>query len=472
MGKDDKKKLRKRNRKKMDYKEKEETDEDEYDDDTEDEEYQEGDYVETIDFKDIIKDLIGEREGSSNLNSSDKIFLDTLPKKKKRKLIEMEKKLLEYNTSEIPLKYKILQSNLEDKIKIHILQKISFFEQLQSHSSEYQKMKKYIEALEKIPFCNYNEIEVNSRSKPEKIKNFINTLKENLRDCTYGQEETKNSIVEVVAKWITNPESSGNILGLCGPPGIGKTSLIKNGLSKALKIPFSFIGLGGATCSSFLQGHDYTYEGAKWGRIVEILIETNCMNPVIFFDELDKISETKSGEEIAGLLTHITDSSQNNSFSDKYFSGIDFDLSKCFFIFSFNDVTKINPILKDRIKIINLKGFNTEEKINIAKKFSICKICKNIGFNKENIIFPDDTLKSVIDNYCPEQGVRTFEKCLETIIMKINLYNITGDPNDLNKNKKLEIESPYVITPEISDFLLDKIFVKKNDFSYINTMYT
>ena len=103
-------------------------------------------------------------------------------------------------------------------------------------------------------------------------------MKEDLRECTYGQEETKNSIVEVVAKWITNPKTSGNILGLCGPPGVGKTSLIKDGLSKALKIPFSFVGLGGATCSAFLQGHDYTYEGAKWGRIVEILVESKCMN--------------------------------------------------------------------------------------------------------------------------------------------------------------------------------------------------
>ena len=182
--------------------------------------------------------------------------------------------------------------------------------------------------------------------------------------------------------------------------------------------------------------------------------------PVIFFDELDKISETKAGEEIAGVLTHLTDPSQNNCFSDKYFSGIDFDLSKCFIIFSFNDVTKINPILRDRLKIIYLKGFKTNDKINIGKKFSIKKICKNIGFDEKNISFPDETLKSIIDSYCPEQGVRTFEKCLETIIMKLNLYSITKDPKDLNKKGDLELNSPYIVTRKISEKLLDSVLPK------------
>ena len=464
---EDKKKLRKR--KKVNYKDKG----DFVDDDDEDEDYEEGDQIEIIDINDILKDLVG--DGSIHLrekeDTPENTYLGSLSRKKRKKLVEMEKKLLCYNSSDIPLKYKILDSDLEDKTKSEILQKITFFEQLQPFSSEYHKLKKYLEALERVPFCKYSNLEVNKHSNKEDIKNFIENLKENLRECTYGQEETKNSIVEVVAKWITNPKSSGNILGLCGPPGIGKTSLIKNGLSKALKMPFSFIGLGGATCSSFLHGHDYTYEGAKWGRIIEILIETKCMNPVIFFDELDKISETKTGEEIAGVLTHLTDPSQNNSFSDKYFSGIDFDLSKCFIIFSFNDINKINPILRDRLKVIHLKGFKTEDKINIAKKFSIEKICKNIGFDKNNITFPDETLKDIINYYCPEQGVRTFEKCLETILMKLNLYNITKDTKDLNKKEEIKLEFPYVISSQIADKLLDSIFQKTNDFTYTSMMY-
>lgn len=465
MAKDDKKK-KLRKRKKREYKE---------EDSTSDEDYvppeEVDDNVGEVDINDILRELLD--SGVISSETEEDIFLKKLNPRKRRKLLEMEKNLLNYNSSgATPLKYKIIESDLEDKVKSQILQKISFFEQLQPNNSEYHKLKKYIEALEKIPFSKYSELEVNSDSSPEKIKNFIEVLKDELKTCTYGQEETKNSIVEVVARWITNPKSSGNILGLCGPPGVGKTSLIKNGVSKALKMPFSFIGLGGSTCSSFLHGHDYTYEGAKWGRIIEILIETKCMNPVIFFDELDKISETKSGEEIAGVLTHLTDPSQNNSFSDKYFSGIDFDLSKCFLIFSFNDINKINPILRDRLKIINLKGFKLEEKISIAEDFSIKKICKNIGFPEESIIFPKETLKNIIDNYCPEQGVRTLEKCLETIIMKLNLYKITGDFTDLNKKEKIVLNFPCEVTPEIADKLLCCVFTKKYEDFYMTSMYT
>lgn len=454
----------------------EEEDEEEWEEDEEwEEEWEEDEDEEplTIDINDILEDLLNRNENPvKKPESEEDIFLKSLSKEKKRKLIETEKRLLNYNKLEVPLKYKILDSNLPDNVKSQILQKITFFEQLPPFSSEYQKMKKYIDELGRIPFGIYSKLEVNSFSKPEETKKFIQKLRKDLHECTYGQNETKNSIIEVVAKWITNPTSPGNVLGLCGPPGTGKTSLIKNGLSKALNMPFSFIGLGGSTCSSFLQGHDYTYEGAKCGRISEILVESKCMNPIIFFDELDKISETKSGEEIVGLLTHLTDPTQNNSYSDKYFSGIDLDLSKCFIIFSFNDPNKINSILRDRIKIINLQGFKPEEKVKIAKNFSIKKICKNIGFEEDNIIFPEETLKSIINSFCPEQGVRTFEKCLETIIMKLNLYNISGESEDLKDDKEIELKIPYKITPDLADKFLNKVFTKINDFSYINTMYT
>ena len=289
--------------------------------------------------------------------------------------------------------------------------------------------------------------------------------------CIYGQNKAKNSILEIVAKWITNPKSKGNIIGLCGPPGVGKTSLIKQGLSKALDIPFSFISLGGSTNASILEGFDYTYEGSKWGRIVDILMENNCMNPVLFLDELDKISETKAGEERASILIHLTDPTQNNSFSDKYFSGIEFDLSQSFLIFSFNDEYKINPILKDRITIINLESFSIKDKIQIARDFSIKKICKNIGIKENKIILSDETLKDIIVNYCPESGVRKLEKCLDTLIMKVNLYDLTKNKTYLNL--KEDIQSPYDITQKMSKNILDDFFGKKKiDNYYIKTMYS
>ena len=205
-----------------------------------------------------------------------------------------------------------------------------------------------------------------------------------------------------------------------------------------------------------------------------MLLETQTMNPILFFDELDKISETKNGDEVVGLLTHLTDPSQNNSFHDKYFSGIDFDLSKCFFIFSFNDEKKINPILKDRIKIINLKGFGTKDKIEIAKKYSIPKICKNIGFSEKDIVLTDEVLEEMIEKYAPESGVRKLEKCIETLIMKLNLYSMTNDSKNLSRKEEIKIEKPYRIDEKQMCLILDAVFDRSDDFEtiYKMTMYS
>jgi ATP-dependent Lon protease len=173
----------------------------------------------------------------------------------------------------------------------------------------------------------------------------------------------------MVGQWISNPSAMGTAIAIKGPPGTGKTSLVKEGISKILGREFAFIALGGTGDSSFLEGHSYTYEGSSWGKIVQILVDSKCMNPVIYFDELDKISDTPRGEEIVGILTHLTDTSQNNEFHDKYFSEISFDLSKCLFIFSYNDESRVNPILKDRMYRIQTKGYEAKDKVIIAKNY-------------------------------------------------------------------------------------------------------
>ena len=140
-----------------------------------------------------------------------------------------------------------------------------------------------------------------------------------------------------------------------------------------------------ATDSSTLEGHSYTYEGSTYGKIVDILIQSKTMNPVIMFDELDKVSDTPKGEEIIGILTHLTDPTQNTEFHDKYFSEIDFDLSKCLFIFSYNDDSKINPILKDRLYKIQTKGYDKKDKIIIANNYLLPIIQETIKFNEDHI---------------------------------------------------------------------------------------
>jgi ATP-dependent Lon protease len=183
------------------------------------------------------------------------------------------------------------------------------------------------------------------------------------------------------------------------------------------------------------------------------------MNPVIYFDELDKISNTPKGEEITGILTHLTDTTQNDKFHDKYFSSIDFDLSKCLFIFSYNDESKVNPILKDRMYRITTKGYDKKQKTKIAKDYLIPKILKSIKFEKEDIIIPDETIHHIIDNLTDgEKGVRNLKRCLEIIYTKLNLYRLMKPDSELfEKEKTINVKFPFNVSVDILKNLIKKV---------------
>ena len=271
-------------------------------------------------------------------------------------------------------------------------------------------------------------------------------------------------ILQLVGQWISNPNSVGIAIAIKGAMGTGKTTLVKEGISKILNRPFAFLALGGATDSSFLEGHSYTYEGSSWGKIVDILIQSKCMNPVIYFDELDKISSTPKGEEITGILTHLTDTTQNSQFHDKYFSSLDFNLSKALFIFSYNDEKKVNPILRDRMYRIHTDGYGNKEKAIISHNYLMPSICKNVNFNKDDIVIPDETLKYISDNLVEsEKGVRNLKRALEIIYTKLNLYRLMKKDSPLfDKEKSFEVTFPFEVTIEVV-----KKLVKKSDFNKI-----
>lgn len=245
---------------------------------------------------------------------------------------------------------------------------------------------------------------------------------------------------------------------------------MKEGISKILNRPFAFIALGGATDSSFLEGHSYTYEGSTWGKIVQILIDSKCMNPVIYFDELDKISETPKGEEIAGILTHLTDTSQNSQFHDKYFSEIDFDLSKCLFIFSYNDETKVNPILKDRMYRIQTKGYTLKQKTVISNQYLLPRIRDQVKFSSEDIIIPEETIHYLVDTFCnKEDGVRNLKRCLEIIHTKLNLFRLMKSGSNLfGEDMSLKVQFPFTVTKDIAD----KLIKKDKDEKFASAMYS
>tara|TARA_B100001057_G_scaffold20748_1_gene19140 strand:- start:18166 stop:21396 length:3231 start_codon:yes stop_codon:yes gene_type:complete len=288
-----------------------------------------------------------------------------------------------------------------------------------------------------------NEI-VGIKSKIDDISLYMKNMKQTLNDSVYGHEKAKRQLERIIGQWI-NGEKSGYCFGFEGPPGVGKTSLAKKGIANCLKDkdgksrPLSFIAIGGSSNGSTLEGHNYTYVGSTWGRIVDILIETNCMNPIIFIDELDKISKTEHGKEIIGILTHLIDPTQNDSFQDKYFSGVDLDLSKALFIFSYNDVDKIDRILLDRIHRIKFKHLSMNEKLIITDKYILPEIYQKMGF--DNILEIDKSVvEFIINKYTNEPGVRKLKELLFEIIGEINLTLLTTIDKTINFPIKLTID--------------------------------
>jgi ATP-dependent Lon protease len=272
---------------------------------------------------------------------------------------------------------------------------------------------------------------------------YIGYIDQLLNETIFGHESTKKQFKCIISQWLSGGLNKGIVIGVQGPPGVGKTSLIKGALAKCLvdfidynledftiKIveetennsrPFSFISLGGSANGSTLIGHNITYHGSTHGDIVKCLKQAKVMNPIIFFDELDKISKTENGYEISSVLTHITDPVQNEHFTDRYFTEVSIDLSKAIIVFSYNDASKIDRILLDRIKEINVSAISVREKVMIAKNFLIPEICKNIGYSKDDITLTDEQIKSVILEYTFEAGVRKLKEKLEEIIRCVHL---------------------------------------------------
>jgi ATP-dependent Lon protease len=248
-----------------------------------------------------------------------------------------------------------------------------------------------------------------------------------LDEVVYGHRGAKERIIELIGANIRNPTGRGYCIGIQGPAGNGKTTLIKHGIAPRLGRPFTMISLGGATDSDFLAGHGYTYEGSRPGRMSEALIEAGCMNPIIFFDELDKVSQTAKGEEIYGYLCHLIDFTQNDQIHDKYFAGIGLDFSRAIFVFSFNDEKLINPILRDRIHIIRTDGFGESDKVRIARDYLLPAVLKDFNLPRDTIEIDDALYRHLINRYTNgEDGVRSLQRSIHSFISRVNINLLLG----------------------------------------------
>ena len=393
-------------------------------------------------------------------NVIEKKYFDILSEEDKVKILENED-IIENTTItyDVPMRFKILNSDINIRTKKSIIWKLESLNKMSNNSSEYYKLNCWISSLNNIPFNKFYEIPIKISDGNEKICDFLNNIKARMDDTIFGHKDAKEQIIRVLAQLISFPRATGYIIGIQGSAGVGKTKLIKEGICNALNYPNAFISLSGTDDSSFLKGHSYTYEGSSYGKICESLMKTGIMNPLFLFDELDKVSNTYKGQEIINTLIHITDPVQNDKFNDRYFEEIDMDISRSMIIFTYNDDSLINPILRDRMIVINVNGYDNDEKIILATDYIIPEILKQYNLNKGDILFNNELLRHIINNIDKEDGVRNLKRAINNIVSWINMMIYV--PIDL-----IKISIPYTVSIQFYD-----TYCKKNNTNISTAKY-
>ncbi len=302
---------------------------------------------------------------------------------------------------------KIEKLDCNFEIKEKLLKECSKLSKMPSGSHEATVVRSYLDKCIEIPFGKYSKNSINL----EKSRKILD--KEH-----YSLDKVKERIIESLAVFKRNPDFTGQIICLAGPPGVGKTSIVKS-LAKSMNRKYVRIALGGVHDEAEIRGHRKTYIGAMPGRIVDAVIKSRVMNPIILLDEIDKVGNDYKGDPSSALLEAL-DPEQNFSFNDHY---IDFpvDLSKVLFITTANDVSAISAPLFDRMEIIELNSYTTEEKFHIAKDYLIKKEMKKHNLKASEFKVSNDAIYSLIECYTAEAGVRNLEKSIASLCRKASV---------------------------------------------------
>jgi hypothetical protein len=420
--------------------------------------------------------------GSGGMKKDDDEESNPQRAKLKRKLGRLEDQIIEFNKKQryenLDIREKIILLDIDISTKAFILKK--YDDQIsRAHSSDRSKGMQWLNTICDLPFGKYVNFPVRKNDSNKKLSGFFKKIKDTLDEAVYGHEDVKQEILEFVAKMITNKDSKGQVLALQGSPGTAKTRLLKTGLAKALGLPFAQINFGGMNDANVLLGHDQTYVGSKPGKIVDIVTKMGCMNGIMYFDEVDKISESKQ-KEIFGVLTHLLDPEQNSEFTDFYLGEVKLDLSKMFFVIAFNDLSQVDHIVSDRMKIIHIDSPTVEEKIKICERVVLKELCKDVSINyvsdlnstigprsrkndkhrQLSLHFPSDVIEYIIlSKTIKEDGVRKLRRSLETVINRINMDFLLQKEEYIKCDDLFQV---YIITKEIVDSILKK-FVDISD---------
>jgi ATP-dependent Lon protease len=403
-------------------------------------------------------------EPALELNDEEQEYFDELSKSKQRKLKKQMKSLAALvDSGDKPHKFRILDLPVSDTVKANVIKKLDMLSEMEEAGGETHKLRTWVDGFLRIPFGVNVPLPVKLDDGAKPCSEFLADTRKTLDKAVYGMNGAKTQIMQILAQWISNPDSVGNVIALKGPMGVGKTSFARNGVAGALKRPFEFFSLGGAADSANFVGHSYTYEGSMWGRIADSLMNARCMNPVMYFDELDKVSTTPHGEEIVSMLIHMTDRSQNTQFHDRYFAGVDIDLSQCLFVFSFNDESKVHPVLKDRMQVIHCSGYTADEKKVILTQYVWPQVLERIKLGKD-LTITDEAIKHLITEYSKdEEGVRTLIRAVETLVTRINLLRIADEETAKSYKFYTKVKLPLSIDVELAKHILQDVTPQTNE---------
>ena len=331
-------------------------------------------------------------------------------------------------SSREPLRVRILRDrHIPDDVKMTIFQQLSGFHD--------EKVQDLAHNLLRLPLGAY------SMPPPACLQagdhqSFLDSAMTTMNESIYGHDEVKREVLLMLSQW-TGGGNKSFALGLEGGPGIGKTTFVKHALSKVLNRPMCVICLGGASDVAQLMGHGFTYEGARHGRLAQSLIEAGVSDPILFFDELDKVSNTARGDEIINALIHLTDPVQNTAIRDRYFQGIDLDFSRCIMVFSYNEPRNINPVLLDRLKRIRMRGPTREEKLSITAKHIVPRVRADMA---AAVVFElsQGAVEEVVKRHEHDTGMRGIEKSVHHIIGVANLCWQYGSGDVIGYEKPLD----------------------------------
>ena len=315
-------------------------------------------------------------------------------------------------TAATPLRIQVLQSKLPNRMTI--------FEDLQMGASP-----KYIQWVRKalqLPLqCHHTP----SYSKGVNTNDGVNIARGHMDASTTGNDHMKHEVLKLVCQQMAGGTcASAYSIGLEGPPGTGKTHFVKTGMAPALDRPIVEIKLGGATDASFLLGTVYTYEGSKEGRLAAALMEARCCNPILYFDEVDKVSETDRGHEIISILIHLIDPTANTEIRDRYFHDIDLDFSMCTFVFSFNDASRVSPVLLDRMKVLRIPMPCMSERRDIIQRHLIPRVQTRL---KTPLVLSVSAVESIVQRSTDDNsGMRGAEKDIDHVLSTAQLSVMCG----------------------------------------------